>query len=158
MKDLCEVCGKREASFLTLIEGAKLMACSSCARTGKVLHSLLETSEGATVIALPERKAPIAFREEESIIDDYGKLIRKARNEKGMKREEVAKALNEKESYLEHIEKEKTLPPMKVIKKLERFFGIKLTEKSTPDVTGDSLTKKQDARRPFTLADALEDE
>lgn len=155
MADLCEVCGRRDAAFLAYIEGAKLSTCPSCARSGRILHSLEETEQG-TVVKTYEKRPPVAFREEETIIENYGKTIRAARNQKGMKREEVAKATNEKESFLELIEKERTTPPFKVLRKLEKFFGIKLIEKTTPSLVDESVNLKTPQKKIYTLADALE--
>jgi len=158
MSDLCEVCGKRDAKFLVYIEGAKLMTCPSCAYGGKILLSLDGESplDSNTILNISKnyKRIPRAFRDAESVVDNYGSIIRDARRNKGMKREEVGKEINEKESYLEHIEKEKTVPPLKVLKKLEKFFNIKLIEKTSSDeITRENI--KNTRSRGMTLADVL---
>ncbi|MDD5023026.1 MAG: multiprotein-bridging factor 1 family protein [Candidatus ainarchaeum sp.] len=154
MKDSCEVCGKKEPRFLIHLEGANLMACGSCAREGKIISSL----DSMSPQDLSSRKysaPPKALREEESAIEGYGSIIRRKIQEKGLKRGEVAKAINEMESYIEHIEKEQTLPPIKVLKKLEKFLGVKLIEKTSPSLD-DSSFSNQNSKKDLTLADILD--
>lgn len=158
MADLCEVCGNRDSAFIVLIEGAKLLSCPSCARGGKILHSLNDQAPLSDSPITYEKRPPKAFREEETIVDNYGSIIRSARNKKGLKREEVAKSINEKESYLEHIEKEKTLPPFKVLRKLEKFFEIKLIEKTSPSLVDQGSLGKDQRGRAITLADMLDEQ
>lgn len=155
MTDSCEVCGREGARFITFIEGAKLLTCSSCAKSGKILHSLEIPGEEKTV-PLHAQLSPRNFTEEETAVEGYGNLLIRAREKKGLKREEVAKAINEMESHLEHIEKEKIAPPIKVLKKLERFFGIKLIEKSSASLVDESVNIKTPQNKIFTLADVLD--
>ncbi len=97
----CEVCGKRESEFLASIEGAKLNSCYSCAKVGRIIRSL-DSQEGGSSPTPPDStnsNVPFAFREEDKIIDGYGIIIRDARRAKNLRREEVAKEINEKESF-----------------------------------------------------------
>ena len=159
MKEMvCEVCGKRKAAFLVLVEGAKLTACGSCARGGKILHSLEESAQPGTEEEYSKPPVPKSLREEEAPVEDFGRKIRNAREEKGLKREELAKSIHEMESYLEQIEKEKTTPPFAVLRKLEKALEIKLIEKVPVSNVVDKSLLGSKKKEEYTLADALEEE
>lgn len=115
----CEVCGKGKIAYYAIIEGATLGVCRMCAKYSNAVKPIVE------------KQPPSASTKEEGIvelIDDYGKKIKEARERKGMNVEELAKKINEKVGYLERIEKERTTPDEKLIRKLERELGIKLRE------------------------------
>ncbi|MFA5049421.1 MAG: multiprotein-bridging factor 1 family protein [Candidatus Micrarchaeia archaeon] len=154
MTNSCEVCGNREAKFIILIQGAKLTACPVCAREGKILFALTDFQESQELVSFA--RPPRDLREEEAPVENFGKIMREARNKKGIKIDELAMQINEKASYLEHIERESTTPPLKVLKKIEKSLEIKLVEKSSPSLVDDTSHLKQSQKKDFTLADALE--
>ncbi len=147
----CEICGRKNVKAVVSVEGAKLVVCGGCARGKKVLYFLDEETEGPQDI----RKMPRGKLEEtEEIVEEYGKIIRGARQKMGLTVAVVAERINESESYLEHIEREELTPTFKVAKKLEKELGIKLVEKVQPSVSA-AVEKKGEFREP-TLGDILE--
>ncbi|MGC9005135.1 MAG: helix-turn-helix domain-containing protein, partial [Candidatus Micrarchaeia archaeon] len=74
---------------------------------------------------------------------------------KGMSREELAKKLNETESYLEHIERERMRPTLKTARKLEKALGVKLIEKTTEVILEKTEKRKKEE---LTLEDFVEEE
>ncbi len=120
----CEVCGKREAVALVSLEGAKLSLCGSCARSGKVLYFFNSESGTGGPAPLVSRRV----RNEEDIVDGYGKLLKSAREKAGLTFEQLGLKIAEKANYLEHVEKEKALPTLDLARKLEKFFKIRLVE------------------------------
>ncbi len=60
------------------------------------------------------------------IVDNYGDIVRKAREKMGLTREQLAKILKEKESVIARIENYEMVPDDKLAKKLERVLKIKL--------------------------------
>ena len=54
--------------------------------------------------------------------------IRNKRDELGLKQEDFAKMLNEKESIIHKLETGEFKPSLKLAKKLEKKFGLKLIE------------------------------
>jgi len=64
----------------------------------------------------------------DELVDDYGKVIRRAREASGMSHEDLALKIKEKASLLKKIEREAIIPEDKVRRKLERTLGITLTE------------------------------
>ncbi len=62
------------------------------------------------------------------IVDDYGGVIRRAREAKGMDLKEFANEIQEKQGILAKIEANNLVPEDKLIKKIEKALDIKLTE------------------------------
>lgn len=63
------------------------------------------------------------------LVSEYGKLIAKVRQNKGMSRYEFSKNLNEKESVIERLEEESLEPDDKLVRKIEDFLNITLKER-----------------------------
>ena len=147
---LCEICGKRKASFVVEIEGAKLYACHVCAKGGKIIGKLGHKEEKKKVKEIEE----VVVERTEDIVEDYADKIRRARQKMNIELEELAKMLNEKESFLRHIEKGEMIPTIKLAKKLEKVLHIKLVEEVVRTLSTSTTPKKEE----FTLADYLERE
>lgn len=60
------------------------------------------------------------------IIEDYGSVIRKARESRGMDLEQFSKSINEKRGTMAKIESNSLIPDDKLAKKIERALDIKL--------------------------------
>ncbi len=133
---LCEICGKRDASIVIKVEGATMNVCHVCGKYGQRISNIRTNKENKVEY--------IKKRNEDTIVEDYGKKIKEARENKGLSLEELAKQINEKLGYLEHIEKEKTLPNLKTARKLERALGIKLIEKEEEIYVPLEKGKKED--------------
>lgn len=142
----CEICGEREADYLILIEGAKLAACHRCAGAGKVIRSLREAPVRNTEAPKP--------RAEMEVVEGYGSVISGARKRMGLPIEVLAERINEKLSFLERVEHEKTLPDEKIARKLEKELGIKLLQESGSG--GTSEEPKSRGTGGMTLGDILE--
>jgi putative transcription factor len=149
----CDICGKREASFVIQIEGAKMGACRSCAYHGKIVLSL---EEGAPrkEFASAKRGVPRGLRLEKDLIEGYGKIVRKAREKRGERIEELARKINEKASYLDKIENGSTRPPIETAKKLERELGVKILEKTEDGSVEVNVGKYR--KKELSLLDMLE--
>jgi putative transcription factor len=149
----CDICGKREASFVVQIEGAKVGACRSCAYHGKIVLSLEEGAPRKEFTST-KRGVPKGLRLEQDLIEGYGKVVRKAREARGEKIEELAKKINEKASYLDKIENESTRPPIETARKLERELGIKILEKVEESSVNVNVGKYK--KKELSLLDMLE--
>jgi len=153
----CDVCGKREASFIIQIEGAKVAACKGCAYHGKIIISLDDDGAAAPVREFKSqigRGVPRSLQMEEDLVEDYGKIVRKAREARGLKIDEFARGINEMASYIDKIENERTRPPIETAKKLEKALKVRILEKvdnsSAPVQLGAGKTKE------LSLLDMLE--
>ena len=150
----CDVCGKKEASFVIQVEGAKMAACRGCAYYGKIVISLEEEAPRKEFRAQEGRGVPKSLRMEEDLVEDYGKIVRKERESRGLKIEEFAMQINEKASYLDKIENQSTRPPIETAKKLEKALGVKILEKVTESSVPSELTKYK--KKDLSLLDMLE--
>ena len=63
------------------------------------------------------------------LVKDYGSIVRKAREKAGLNHSSLASKISEKKSILTSVETGKMTPNEKLIKKLENYLKIKLTEK-----------------------------
>jgi putative transcription factor len=140
----CEICGKEGSGYIILVEGAKLNVCHECSGAGKLLR--------APVAPQHEREQPRA-RQELEVIDGFGAAIAAARKRMGLPLEVLAERINEKHSFLERVEHEKTLPDEKLAHKLEKELGIKLLQETS---TGSAVTAKDGQGGGMTLGDILE--
>lgn len=123
----CEMCGKIISKPVkAFIEGITMNVCPQCAAYGKRLEEPSNRNTNMTT-----RRAPRLFEDPDSnkyIVSNYGSIIKSAREKKGLKQEQVAKSLNEKESVIHKVESGHLEPSLKLANKLEKFFGITITE------------------------------
>jgi putative transcription factor len=139
----CEICGAEEAGFFILIEGAKLHVCSNCAKHGKVLSA---------PAPMPQRRLSVIRGEtERDIVADFGRRIREARDKMNIERKVLAELVNEKESFLDRIEAERTIPNETLALKLEKALGIKLFE----EIKQEHVEIRKDKKGELTLGDVV---
>lgn len=78
----------------------------------------------------PRAKPP----EDYVLVEGYGKVIKSAREARGLTQEALAGLLNEKASVVKKVESEKMSPSLNLIRKLEHVLKIKMTEKLDEDL------------------------
>ena len=153
-EETCEICGRKGAHAIVEVEGATLKVCGLCAYGKKILYHLDESGEAKE--RTERRGPPPKFEETEEIVENYGKIIKNAREKLGLGRAVIAEKINEKESYLERIERGELTPTFAVARKLEKELGIKLVEKVQASVAPSTSNSKKFSEP--TLADLLEEE
>ncbi len=149
----CEVCGDeiRGQPYRRIIEGGRLTVCGRCAGFGSAEWSPNKPTK-ITRNGLPQPRRPrseVEATEGLQLIDDYGLIIKKARQKKRMTVEDFARKIQEKESVVKKLEREELNPDRKLIRKLESALSIKLLETSTP--TAVPIARKASSGR--TLGD-----
>ncbi len=147
---LCEICGKREAKFLINLEGATLYACSVCSKGAKIIGKIDKEKKKTQTTTEPR----VTIEKTETIIDNFGTIIKNARKQRNLSIEELADMINEKISFLKHIEKETMYPTIKTARKLEKVLNIKLIEEIAIDVKDEGNVEKKE----FSLGDFIERE
>lgn len=154
----CESCGskmEKDDSYLVLIEGAQLDVCFRCKRLGKIIRAPRSRynapSHGEDYTP---RRSSMQSRFE--IVENYGSKLRDARNKLTLPLQVLAERINEKESFLDRIEKQKTRPNETVAKKLEKELGIKILEEAEQSSTAIFETSKKRSSGGITLGDILE--
>jgi len=154
----CDLCGKPGRLFKVELEGSRIVACEDCSKYGKVIHEIKEEPSKNKMSAKAKeqgiiRSAPRTPETIQFIVKDYSSKIKNAREKKGLKQEDFAKQINEKESLLHQLESGKMEPNMELAKKLEKVLGIKLIEEIT--LEPEEKTDKMKANGPMTLGDMI---
>ena len=127
---LCEMCGKRQEILKeAIVEGTILSLCVNCTSYGEIV--VLEKKKTETKLVQQAMNLDTEEKEIEVIIPDAGEQIKKARERKNLKQEDLAKLLAEKSSVISSIESSKAHLSMKLAKKLEQYFGMTLVIKHT---------------------------
>lgn len=135
---MCEMCGKNvPATRTVIVEGSRLNVCPNCARFGEDYRA---TNGGSAPVSQSVIEARLQKREKRmqskdiysgatvELVDDYGGVIKEAREAKGMDRKQFAASISERELTISKIESNSLVPDDKIIKKIEKALGIKLTE------------------------------
>ncbi|XRO77431.1 multiprotein bridging factor aMBF1 [Methanocaldococcus sp. 10A] len=136
---MCELCGKLvDKLYKVMIEGSEMQVCKECAKFGKSPKTYSRFGKKTTIIGKgtittnkqvkkPKRKRDI-FDTLPMLREDYGDVIREAREKRGLSIEELAKKLKMKASTLQKFERYELEPNEREIKILEKELKITLTE------------------------------
>ena len=149
----CPVCGSIiwGKGQRVLLEGAKITVCHNCAQHGAKIQkpstsTHIKSSFSRDRAIRPKRQDLKKPRIDDlEIIPDYAKKIRNARNKLGLNQDQFAQKLNEKPSLLRRIETGKVEPTIKLAKKIEDVYNIKIIKKVTEieaDVSNNKYMKK----------------
>ncbi|MEA3514784.1 MAG: multiprotein bridging factor aMBF1 [Nanoarchaeota archaeon] len=150
----CDMCGKESELFIIEIEDTRMNVCSSCAGFGKKIRRInpeIKTHKQKQ----KQQKVEAAEKEPEiiqMIVLDYPKIIKKKREQMGMKQKEFARHISEKESLVHSMEVGKFKPSMKIAAKLEHMLNIKLIE-DVEETTSEHA--KTDRGKGLTLGDFI---
>lgn len=134
------MCGKISDSLFTArIEGVVMEVCEPCSRHGEIL----KRPEVKAAARLPARGMPWQQSPKELVLmirDDLGEIIKKEREKRDLKQEELAKMLAERESVIHKLESGTFEPSLELARKLEKFFKIKLIEQHEEEHTKQPAT------------------
>ena len=146
------MCGKEDRLFKTEVEGTQLNVCKDCSKYGKIISSVRieveeekKTEKVSKKVKEPEKD--MAF----VIVEDYADRIKKRREKLGIKQEDFAKKISEKESLVHKIETGHFEPSISLAMKIERFLKIKLIEQYEEN----HLKKAEKESDGFTIGDIL---
>lgn len=136
----CEMCGRPLPTVGSIeVEGARMRVCQGCMRFGKPVEepapggaeagasSRMEQGLRQRQQRMSERR--VALESDEELVPDFGDRVRRARQAKRLKVEDVARAINEKASLIHKVEAGTFHPDPVVTAKLERSLGVRLREK-----------------------------
>ncbi|MBN1644723.1 TIGR00270 family protein [Candidatus Woesearchaeota archaeon] len=146
----CEMCGKKEAEYKTIVEGTELTVCAKCSAYGKVIRKPQLAIKTKQKEGFKKQEKPEKI---EKIVIDYGQKIRKARTKKEMTQEEFAKKLNIKESLLTKIENSVLKPSIPLARKLEKILKIRLVEEIEDNEKVEIKSRKTEA---VTIGDLID--
>ena len=154
---LCEMCGTESASLEPRkVSGSVLRLCSSCGEMGSQTSFRESIGHRAYVAqALEKRKQRERYEDIEPdeyvLVSNYGSVVRRAREKKGLDHANLASKISEKKSILTSVEAGNMKPNEKLIKKLENSLGIKLVEK----VEVESTPRSNQSSKALTMGDLL---
>ena len=132
----CEVCGQRIIGKprIVIIEGAKMMVCERCSSLGSP-YIEPEAKKGAYLPVLRRRlkkvtaakkPSPRMILEDLEVVEDFGRVVRKARERMNLSHEDLGRRIGEKVSVLKKVESGRMIPDLKLARKLEHALKIKL--------------------------------
>ena len=111
----------------------ELRVCAKCAKGKKVMSRPASARGGYASSRSAAPKPQQKVKEEDlEVVENYGGIIKKARETMGIPIKVLGEMINEKETLLLRLEEQKTLPSIGLARKLERALKIKLLEQ--PDV------------------------
>jgi uncharacterized protein (TIGR00270 family) len=142
----CDICGKDAPLFRGRIEGTIMNVCKNCSSFGEVL-------------AKPAAQKPLALRPKpveilERVVPGFGAIIKERREFLGLKQEDFAKKINEKDSLVHKIETGAFTPSIMLARKIGHFLGISLVE-DVQEEEGPVGKKASRGESEFTLGDVL---
>jgi len=140
----CELCGKvMDRYHEVIIDGVTMKVCHDCAKYGKevtkrpvavqrepVSHNIpRQNFVHVPPPPRPRRKTANSTEDSDEPIIDFGKIIKKRREEMGLSQEELANKLQEKKNLVAKIEREEIKPDKHTARKIEKIMGVKVLEK-----------------------------
>ena len=123
----CELCGLDSKLSDEVIEGTLMKGCKKCGGYGDVIS--IETKNYGSGKSI--QKVPRKIFVEDSVnfvIEGAGKLVKDARENKGLKQAQFASMVGLKESLIHKLETSLMKPDLATAKKIERILDIKIVE------------------------------
>jgi putative transcription factor len=154
------MCSSPDKTYKIEVEGSILNVCEKCASFGKVVgkvkQEMPEKKKKKLEKAAEKAAEEKAKKETETmqiITPNYSSIIRKAREKQGLKQEELAKKIAEKESVIHKLESGIITPAIPLARKLEKFLRIKLVE--TVEMGSSDSGEKKSGFDSLTLGDLI---
>ena len=154
---LCEICGAESATLESRkVSGSILRLCTSCGDMGAQTSYRESIGHRAYVAqTLEKRQQKNRYEEIEPdefvLAKDYGSIVRRAREKAGLDHSSLASKISEKKSILTSVEAGNMKPNEKLIKKLENYLKIKLTEK----IESSNQSQSSSSGKALTMGDLL---
>ncbi|MBA2861646.1 multiprotein bridging factor aMBF1 [Methanococcus maripaludis] len=150
----CELCGKEVKDIIkTRVEGVEMNVCEACAKFGMSPKGYSRKPKAVFKTEIKEKpvKRPRKdmFDNLKTLVEDYGSLVKEAREKKNMTLEELSRAVGIKESLIHKIERNEIEPEEKYVKILEKALGISFYEE------GDYNYEANNDESDFTLGDFI---
>jgi putative transcription factor len=154
----CELCGTECDCKSAMIDGVRMMLCPRCMRHGQSISAPQKAPIGVNKPILERIKRPkvkdVYRNMETELVSDWNELIKKAREKKGLSREELGFRIGERTVTISKIENGDLRPSDKTIGKLEKELEITLVEK----VAGISSMPSSSHSRGLTIGDLIKKE
>ncbi|HLE07305.1 MAG TPA: multiprotein-bridging factor 1 family protein [archaeon] len=116
----CEICGSKNAAYTSKIEGASMHVCKNCAGSGNIIS---RPAPPPAIKKLP--RPPEGLGTE--LMENLSSVVKTEREKRKLTRQELARKISIQENLIARIENGWS-PPLDLIRKLEKFLSVKLTE------------------------------
>ena len=128
----CELCGRECSCRPAMVDGVKMMVCPGCMKHGKgiAVQSNAPSKSSSPIlnrIRRPKQKDVYKDMDKE-LVSNWADIIKKARQKKGLSREELGFKIGERTVTISKIENGDLRPSDKVATKLEKELDINLFE------------------------------
>lgn len=147
---MCDICSSPDKTYKVEIEGTILNVCDRCSSFGKVLAKVkpeMAEKKKKKLEKAAALEAEIKAKKETETIQiitpNYPVLIKNARERMGLKQEELAKKIAEKESLIHKMESGSMVPGIPLARKLEKFLRISIVENIEMEPEGGASDKKK---------------
>jgi putative transcription factor len=158
------MCSSEEIVYKIELEGTMLNVCEKCSSYGRVVGRIKQAEpakakkkQGKTAQAVGEGvlKPKKTTETMQIIVSNYSELIKKGREKFGLKQEEFAKKLNEKESVIHKLESGQIKPNIELARKLERFLKVALVEEVEVEGGEGASSMRKGATDNLTIGDMI---
>ena len=147
----CDMCGREKELVDAIVEGAVVQVCLDCSKHGSVVAINQPVVDKRIELQREIESSPSYV---DVIVSDFGNKIKNAREWKGLKQEDLAQDLAEKESVIHQLETGKLKPSFRLARKLSVFLSIDLIESVESSSKG--VTKDVDLKSAsVTIGDLL---
>lgn len=133
----CELCGNKPSQFKCLVEGTMMSVCQDCSRYGDV------KGKSNIKIVYESSKKKDSNEPDYVFVQNYGVLVKNAREKLNLNQEDFAKKISEHKSLIHQVESEHIKPNIYLARKLEKALHIKIIE----EISKDSESKFTDSSR-----------
>jgi putative transcription factor len=124
---MCDMCGNKPSLNRVEVEGTSMLLCEQCSSFGKITGRV-QSQQPRQKEAPTKQTVTDSDEILQVITPNYNVLIKNKREKLGLKQEELAKKLSEKESLLHQIEAGKFIPSIPLARKFEKELGLTLVE------------------------------
>ena len=158
---MCDMCSSPEAVYRIELEGSMLNVCEKCASYGRIVAKLKQeetvkkNNRNQGFLGVPTEPKKKESETVQIINSNYPKLIKSEREKRGLKQEELAKKIAEKESVIHKLESGRMKPGIPLARKLEKFLKIKLVEEVELDDSGTHSGTRKGLSDELTLGDLI---
>lgn len=166
---ICEVCGRKTSRlFRVLIEGAELSVCMECSKLGTLMKPRLRKTSVKTgyVRPVPVLRRLRASRPKKAVrdieetveaytlVENYGLVVKKARERMGMTIKDLGAKVGEKASVISKVEQGRLKPDNALARKLEHVLRVRLLIPSS-EVEDKEPKTSVEPRGGITIGDIL---
>lgn len=155
----CELCGRVGECKPAMVDGVKMMLCSSCLKHGHGVRLAHVQEEKKVLPVLSKIKKPVVkdvYKDmDKELVSDWNTKIKNAREKKGLTREELGFRIGERTVTISKIENGELRPSDKMIEKLEKELNITLLEEVS---NVPSFSTSSHSSSGFTLGDFIKKE